>query len=253
MPTISVTGQTLVSTILTHLGLNEQGGTPSDSDANYVLGVINSTWNSWGIDEGLIYSVLTAQYALTGGLSAYPIGPEAAAPFNVTRPSRIYKAVIVVNAAGAKIRRQVKIVEEEVYFAHGDLAASGIAPEELYPDYNVDANGSMTLYLWPTPSAPVATLLELETGVPFAAWTLGGTYILPDGYYDALQWGAAYKSLPGFGAAVLPELVASVTQNAMKSEARIREMNVKNRQLPLPAAENPQTQQLPQAEQRTAQ
>ena len=89
-------GQQIVTNSLTILGINEQGGTPSASDSVDALNELNSMWNAWSVDEGLIYAVLAAQYPLVPFVGAYAIGPGApGSGFNAPRPQRIYKASIV--------------------------------------------------------------------------------------------------------------------------------------------------------------
>ncbi len=87
------TGQVIITNALTILGINEQGGVPSASDSVDALNELNAMWEAWGIDEGLIYAVLSAQYPLTAYTRSYTIG--AGATFNAPRPQRIYKALIV--------------------------------------------------------------------------------------------------------------------------------------------------------------
>lgn len=86
-------GQTIINNALTILGINEQGGSPSASDSVDALVELNSMWEAWGIDEGLIFAVLSAQYSLTAYIGAYTIG--VGGTFKAARPSRIYKAVVV--------------------------------------------------------------------------------------------------------------------------------------------------------------
>lgn len=220
----------------------EQGGNPSVSDTADSLAELNAMWDAWGIDEGLIQAVLSAQYALTQNVGTYSVGPGAAAPFNLaSTPTRIYNAVFV---AAAGQRTTLEIVPQERYFAHKDLAAAAAAPEEFYFDYQVDpVTGRGTLYMWPVPNVAGAKL-ELQTAAPFAIWTLAGNYKIPQGYQDAIQHCLAFRLLPRFGVAVAPEVAAVITALAQKGEARLRESNQKDRQLkPGEAAAPGQTQQ----------
>lgn len=232
------TGQTIVTNALTYLGINEQGGTPSTSDSNAVLEILNSTWDGWGIDEGLIFAVTVISSTLGAGAN-YLLGPSGPAGFT-SRPSRIE------NAFGIKsgIRRKLAIVPQDEYFSHGDLGATALIPEELYADYNIDSSGNMTVYVYPIASGAT---LELEISVPFSTWVLGTPYFIPPGYQDAIQWVLAYKCLPMFGMAVSPEVAQNVTQMASKAEARLREANTMNRKQPLPAMVDPAIQTSPQA------
>lgn len=239
------TGQQIITNALTYLGINEQGGVPNTSDSNAALEILNSTWDGWGIDEGLIYAVTTTQYALTSGTGSYSFGPTGVAPFNVTPPSRIYKAVFV----SATNRTPLRIVSQEEYFSHGDLAAAAKQPEEVYYDWNLaPGTGNGTIYLWPVQNV-AGSNLELETANKFVAWALGTAYFIPPGYQDAIEWVLAFKCLPMFGVAVSQAVAQMVTANALKGEARLREMNALNRKLTIPAVISPEIQTSPQAAQ----
>ncbi len=62
-------------------------------------------WDSWGIDEGLVYAVLAFRFALTADIGTYTIGVPAGSTqlpnFNSPRPARIYRAVITQASGGA--------------------------------------------------------------------------------------------------------------------------------------------------------
>jgi len=231
------TGQAIVNSALTALGLLEQGGTPSVSDSNDSLAELNAMWDAWQIDEGLIYSEISTQFILVAATPSYTIGPGAV--FAMTpRPTRIFRAFSVATVGAGTNRSPIDVVPAERYYAHQDLAASASAPEEVYHDNNPDATGRSLIYLWPVPTVPTATKLELETGVPFTAWTLAGNLVVPFGYLDAINYALAFRLLPRFGVAVAAEVAQLVTALGQKAEGRIRQLNATNRMLPPPA--NPQ-------------
>lgn len=193
-------------------------------------------WSAWGIDEGLIFAVSQKTFSLLGP-GPYPIGLTAPAPFNVPLPSRIYMAFIV---SGTN-RNELRIVDAATYFSHNDLTASSSVPDELYPDFNVlSATGLATLSLYPVPTG--TPNLELIVGATFNTWVLTTNYNVPQGFDDLLGWALAFRLISSFGAAVSQNIVEMVTAIGSKAEARIREMNVKNRQLPQPAAASPEQQ-----------
>jgi hypothetical protein len=239
------TGQVIITGALTTLGTNQPGGTPNGSDSADALAELNNQWDAWGIDEGLIYSILpSTPLALSANVASYTIG--AGATFNVPRPSRIYKAFLRAVVGSSIARKELHIVDALEYSAHGDLAAASASPDELFPDYNVDASGYAKLYLYPAPTCPTATTLELEAAVPFTAWTLVANTILPAGYQDAINYALAFRLIPRFGAIVPDQVQKMVIANGMKAEERIRVMNALNRKLPATAAKVPTSQPPPQ-------
>lgn len=225
-------GQTIITNSLTILGIVEQGGAPSASDSQAGLNELNSMWNAWGIDEGLIFSVQRITQSLTTATASYTIGTGAS--FNTALPTRIYKAVFSV---GGNNRNDLKIIEAMQYYSHNDLTAStssGGAPDELYPDFNVNpTTGFGTVYIWPIPVFTSPTpVLELETGVAFSAWTLATNYNIPYGYQDAIQYALAWRLIPQYGGVVAPQVMQTVAELGAKAELRIRTMNSKNRLIP---------------------
>jgi hypothetical protein len=230
------TGQVIVNNALTALGILEQGGIPSNSDSVDALGELNAMWDAWGIDEGLIYAVSSEQFSLVSDTASYTIGTGGT--FDVPRPSRLYRAYLVATVGSAKTRRPLNIVPAEVYYAHGDLAAIASTADELYYDYDPDpTTGFANIYLFPAPSCPTASFLELEFGANFVAWALAVNYAVPQGFQDAIQYALAWRLIPRFGAAVAQQTVELIEQLGEKSEARILKMNAMNRQKPMPQAE----------------
>ncbi len=223
------TALTVINAALTHLGLLEQGGEPNVSDSLYMLGLLQTTWEEWGIDESLIFAVHTTQFALTAEVGIYPYGPDAPAPFNVPRPSRVYKATFVT---GIGTRVPVEIVTAAKYHSHRDQGALAVAPDEVYLDFDTaQGGGTSTLFLWPVPSVSGASL-ELETGTPFGTWAFNVEYQLPPGYESAIGWALAWRAIPGFGMAVNQLVAETVRLNAVRAEGRLQAMNAANRQEP---------------------
>lgn len=225
------TGQTVISNALTILGILEQGGAPSASDSQAGLNELNSMWDSWGIDEGLIFSIQAINKPLTTATASYTIGTGAS--FNTPLPTRIYKANFVVG----NNRNDLKIIEAIQYYSHNDLTAatsSNGAPDELYPDFNVDpTTGFGKIYIWPVPvfTSPTPSV-ELQTGVAFTSWALGTNYNIPYGYQDAIQYALAWRLIPQYGGIVAPTVMETVAALGAKAETRIRTMNSKNRLVP---------------------
>jgi len=147
------------------------------------------------------------------------------------RPVRVDQAVLVATVGAGKTRKSLRIVSSKTYFGHADLAAAATSADELYLDWAESATGALSAYLFPVPSCPTATLLELETWNAVAAFALGVNQFLPTGYQDAIQQALSYRCLSRYGAAVNPataEIVADIGKVAVK---RIMQLNAANRLL----------------------
>lgn len=238
------TGQQIITRAVTVLNIIDDGGGISASEDNGLLIELNAMVDAWAAEETLIPSISTAQYALTANQNPYPIGPAATAPFNVARPVRIDKAVLVSTVGGATRRRPLRIVGSADYFDHADLAAAATTADELYADWQDSATGAMNLYLFPVPSCPTATKLELETWNPIAAFALAVNQNLPPSYEDGIVYGLAYRCIPRYGAVINPAVAEVVTAIGKQAKDRIRALNVQNRVLdPALLPRDPQPQQ----------
>ena len=128
-------------------------------------------------------------------------------------------------------RNPLMIVDSNKYLAHNDLGAAATTPDEIYPNYLPDANGNMEVRIWPVVNEFQSSYIEMQVGVPFTVWTLGGNYNIPPGYLDWLTWLVAFRCLPGFGAAVNAQVAQVIATEAAKAEANIRKTNSFNRQV----------------------
>ena len=195
------------------------------AQATYTVGAATAgvgTVTAFGIiSPGSGYLPGNSHYTQTGGSQP---GSGTGLAINITS---------VVGTAGGvgQIRVPLRIENADGYYAHRDLNASSLTPDALYPDFNQDVDGYIRLYLWPIVTAE-PSVLELNMGVNFTAWSLTRSYSLPAAYADAIKWALAYRLLPYFGEAVVPSVAQAVTANAEKAELRIREMNKRNRQMP---------------------
>ena len=177
----------------------------------------------------LTFTLATAGtgYLAANGCQTAPAGAQPGAGYDFTLN-------ILTVTAGGQNRTNLRIVPAEVYYEHNDLSASALTPDELYPDYSPDVDGFSRLAFFPVPNT--AATLEMQVAHPFVDWTLTDDYQVPQGFQDDLANALAYRLLPAFVVAVAPEVAAVVRDVGMKAEARIREMNKFNRQMP-PGAE----------------
>ena len=238
------TGQAIINSALTTLGVLELGGTPSAAESNDCLDALNTMWDAWSIDEGLIYAVRTVNsLALSAATASYTIG--SGATWNTARPTRIYKAIVYSGTAPGTNRNELELVDATRYFKHNDLSASALTPEELYCDFQPNASGYATCYLWPVPSGTTLSV-ELDMGVAFSSFTLAGNYQLPYGYNDAIVQALAWRLLPRFALVVPDQFAQNIASVGAKAEQRIRAMNATNRQQPIDMMQipvgNPQAQ-----------
>jgi hypothetical protein len=138
--------------------------------------------------------------------------------------------ILTLSSPGVQTRTRLAVVSASEYYAHNDLSAVSGTPDELYPDFAPDVDGFSRIYLYPMPL--LAAALEIEVGVPFAAWTLTANYNVPQGFGEALQHSLAWHLLPRYGLAVAQQVAEVVRELGQRAEATIVQMIAANRQRP---------------------
>lgn len=98
-------GQFIVDRALLKLGILDQGGTAAPSDSADALDELNDMWTSWGVDEGLIYSVERTTYVLSAGRASYTFGAQTIGPnapdFLGPIPQKIFDAYYTLSSASS--------------------------------------------------------------------------------------------------------------------------------------------------------
>ncbi len=208
----------VITQALWDIGELAQGQSPSPEDAQYCLGRLNLFMDMLSQDEAFIYTRSTAAYQLSVGVGAYQIGPTAASPFNVARPTKIDLARILALVAGQYVGVKVlDIINYKTYVQYSDKTSTSIIPETLYYD-NAAPNG--TLYLFDLPSSGF-TKLELTSWVQLPQFTLTTVINLPQGYPELLVSGLSVSIAPGYSKTVDPVIVA----RAMQASQAIKNIN----------------------------
>lgn len=233
MPLISA--QTLINNALTNLGILEQGGVPSASDAAEGLIRLNYLLGQWRIQNKYVWSVASTLWPLVANTGTYTIGVGGA--FNGPRPTFIEQAYIsFLGPGGNLITSSLDLITAKEYNDIADLSATAELPEMLYYDH---ASPLATLALYPRPRCTVASNLELVTWAQLGSFAnLAATIDLPDGYAEAISNALGVRLLSMFGVAVNAQVATLVSGLAKQAEASIVELNSAARRLQLapPAA-----------------
>ena len=213
------------------LAVNAKSFTATTTATSATIAVTDTT--GLYVGQGLLGTGIATATTIIGVTTNTSITASQAATANGT---------VTLVATGLN-RNELRIIESGAYYAHNDLGASAATPEEIYCDYNADANGYSRVYVWPVVSEVQPSYLELEVGVAFALWTLGANYQIPYAMQDALEWAVAFRALSTFGVAVQPQVAQAVQAEGAKAEARMRQYTSFTRQLPSQAVMAPGTQE----------
>lgn len=187
----------LITDALETLGEAGVGEPISPEDGAYGLLHLNNMLDSWSTRRLFIFNVGIAAYGLTANIGVYPIGPTAAAPFNVVRPTKINAARILALINGVYVGvKDLSILTVDQFQELSDPTATANVPEMLYCDF---AYPNANLNLYPRPAVGVGTQLELSTWTSLMQFaTLQTTYSFPPGYWNALMWNLVVELGPGY-------------------------------------------------------
>ncbi len=236
MPSDNVSAQTLINTAFTNLGVMDQGGTPSVSDSNAALVLLNQMMGQWRLRDLFVWSVGSASYPLVLAQSSYQIGP-AAADFVAPRPTYIEQAQI--SLAGPNplnpITYTMKMIGQQEYANLADKSATGAIPSKLYNDRGSPIS---TLFIWPTARCATPTNLILWTWAQLPTFAdLATTYDLPDGYTEAVTNALAVRCAPMFGMVISGDVIQMVNALGIAAEQKLSELNARARGIMMAAPE----------------
>lgn len=222
----SYTAQVLISGAFTDLGILEQGGTPSVSDSNEALTLLNYMVQQWHIQNKFIWQVVSTLWPLVANTGSYTIGVGGV--FNGPRPTFIEQAYISFLGPGANLMTsKLNLLTAMDFNDISDLSATAELPQGLYNDR---ASPLSTLYLYPKPRCTVATSLQLLTWSQIGAFTTLATAVeLPDGYAEAIRKALAVRCMPMFGVAINPAVAQLISATALQAEAAIADLNMRAR------------------------
>ena len=233
MPSDSVTAQSLINVAFTNLGAMDPGGTPSVSDSEAALILLNQQMGIWRLQDKFIWSVGSASYPLILAQQSYKIGP-AATDFNTARPTFIQSAQISLPGPNPTnpIVHDMRIIEQQEYAMIRDKAAVAAIPERLYNDR---ASPISNLYIWPTARCSTATNLVLYTWAQLPVFPdLVTPFDLPDGYKEPITHALAVRCAPMFGTAIASDTLQTVNALGLAAEQDIAELNARVRGLQMP-------------------
>jgi hypothetical protein len=137
-----LTGQKVINSALTKLGLLEQGGNPSVSDSQDGLDELNRAWDAWSVDEDMIYAVIAQRFPWAASFAFYTIG--AGAQLNAQMPARIYKARWLTATGGAISSQSIGAAGEGYATSDTGFILLGIGTIAAYTVSSVDSDGAVT-------------------------------------------------------------------------------------------------------------
>jgi hypothetical protein len=218
----SMTGNGLIKTAMKELGALAIGQTPSASEQDEGLSVLNAMVDTWNTERLTVHQIAIADYALQNDVQAYTIG--SGGDFSATRPTKIEDAAILVGDAGGtpsqdKVRIAIDIVDSRQWVRIRQQRAKSTFPEAVYPDY---ASPLCKLRFWPIPNfTGTPPRVELQTWNVIAAFDATTTVTLPEGFVRAIELNLAIQLASQYGRPLTEDL----RRNAIEAKAALQAFN----------------------------
>lgn len=221
---MSLSAGSAIQQALLMLGVYDPGETPSVSEQNDLLLVLNNLIDNWSQERANIPVILVIAHALTSGSATYTLGP--AGSFSSIRPIRITSAGSLVPSAantGTFVREPIRMVSQEEFAQIVDKSASSQRIEMAYFDYQFPL---ASINVWPTPGF-TGTPTQLELGVwqalaDFADLTT--VVVTPPGYDRGIVENFAVEIAPQYPG--IGQLPPDLLRRAEEAKAAWRQLNM---------------------------
>lgn len=197
----------IITSAMRKSGILSKGESPSASEANDGLEMLNDILSSFSNDSMVVYSRTLENFTLSTGTANYTIGDGAT--FNTARPIKIISAY--VRSGG--VDYPLQILSDENY-ANIGLKTVGSIPQFI--NYT-NAFPQATIRLYPSPAAAYELFILTEKEI--TALTLNQTVSFPPGWNRMMIYNLAVEMAPEYGQPVTQEIY----QIAKDSKAEIRQ------------------------------
>jgi len=199
-----MTVQAFVNSTLKLIGVLDSGESPSTTESDDALNVLNQLISSWSAAGAPVYS-LTKQTVTLTGLSEYLLP---------ARPLKIRSAAVI---ASGGIAQDLQQYSAEQWTTIRDRQRTGALAEVFFYD---GAYPSGTIRIWPIPTAGSLELWTIQQLAPFSS--LSQNISLPPGYEQALRFALAQALAPEYGAVLTPEIATG----AAEAKTAIAQLNM---------------------------
>lgn len=146
------TAQELITGSLRMIGELSPGQTPSASDSQAGLELLNAILESWELQHRKVYVIDELRFPLTSDKGTYTMGPGG--DFDSYRTVKIQAANIIYSETADPldgVSHPLALVNSKDFAAIPDKGMTALRPLKLYNDNDYPL---LNLSLWPIPSFP---------------------------------------------------------------------------------------------------
>lgn len=205
-----MTGYQLVTRVMRIIGSLATGETPSATDAEAVLTIVNDMLDTWAADRLMVFTITRKLFTPATNKQTYSYGPGG--DFNDYRPPKIDRVSVITNVASAQpLELPITYFTDAQWQDVPTKNVQSTFPLSVYDDQNYPLRN---LSYWPIPTAAWQPV--------FYVWTqlnkfpnLQADLEFPPAYAEAIKYNAAVRAVPEFGIGPLDPTVVSLALSTM--------------------------------------
>lgn len=225
----------LITSAMRTLGILAGGESPSASEGEDALEILNEMIDSWNADRLAIYTTGSNDFPLILGQQSYTLGTGG--DFDIPRPARIDgMSAILLNDPNNPVEVPMAMFTVEQWQNEVPVKiVTGNFPQICYDTGDFPLR---VLNMWPIPTLEQNSV-RIYGWQALAAQTLSSDVNFPPGYAEAFRYNLAGRLAPMFGVTPTPVVIALAVQGL----ARVKTMNAPDLSLrsdltPYPAGYN---------------
>lgn len=162
-------------------------------------------------------------FAVTANVSTYTIGPGG--DFNTVRPDSLTGAGLLLNSSSPAVEIPSGLLTDNAYEAIAIKTLTSLLWTNVYYNTNY-AGGLGSIFLWPTPTTAVNSLVIYRGDVLQGFADLTTLYSFPPGAADMLEYGLAERLLTPY-LVKDPQVRADVKEGASRYLKQFKMGNVR--------------------------
>lgn len=206
------TVQTVINRSLRLLGVLASGETPIADETSDALTALNAMLDSWRNDKLMVYAHQDITVPLVASQASYTMGSSGA---NVTTTAPVKPESAYVRKSG--VDYSLKMIDDATYQSIAQKTSASDIPEYLFFNHSYP---NATIYLYPVPNE--ANNLYLRVWTPYSAFSAASdTFVMPQGYEDAIAYNLAVNLWPEFPGITLNPVVVKKAQDSLAAVKRL--------------------------------
>lgn len=191
-----MTGNSVTKRAMRALGRIGEGQTPSASDSQDALEVLNGMINTWAAQNLTMHFLLRTVVTLVSGTPSYTIGTGGV--INIVRPLDILYATLIIDDTQDPVTEiPIDVLSDQRWAGIMQKDLTNPLVQSIWFDHAYVA-GLGLIYVWPIPDVGTTQLVLYTQQAITQFVNLVSTYVAPPAYEDALVYQLARRLAPEY-------------------------------------------------------